>query len=136
MNHLDCDAWDYWGIKVASGRPTKALPRMALFQAFRRSFDDGIVQGVSLAQAGKRHRCSTSALSAVRYAYASLSFGSRGHVPDVDDDENNQRVTIHACDRSHVRSASRSADLSATLPHGMPRGLRIVFRLLQAVRRR
>ncbi len=55
MNHFDCDGLDYFGVKVARGRPAKAFPRMALLQVFRRSLEDGVVQGLSVGQIGKRH---------------------------------------------------------------------------------
>jgi hypothetical protein len=55
MNHFDCDSINYFGVKVARGKPSKALPRMTLFQVFRRSLAAGVVQGVSFVQIGKRH---------------------------------------------------------------------------------
>ena len=55
MNHFDYEGVSYFGMKIARGQPMKALPRMALFQVFRRSLDGGVVQGLSVGQIARRH---------------------------------------------------------------------------------
>lgn len=55
MHHFDFDSLDYFGLKFARLGPTRNLPTIALFQVFRRSLADGVVQGLSIGQIGKRH---------------------------------------------------------------------------------
>lgn len=49
MNHFDYDSLDYFWLKVLR------LRIGTLFQVFRRSLNDGVVQGISLVQIGTRH---------------------------------------------------------------------------------